>query len=203
TVKPPNLQGTQTNLVTNEYDTNSSSPTFGWVTRQTHADNGVFQFAYSVINGLSTQTTVTEPRGFVRQVTFNGDGYMLTNTRAVGQAEEQHNSSERPSHNNFVTSATNTHGDVTTMTYDARGNELTVTQRPGTADEATTTYTYDPVFNQVLTIADPLNHQTTFGYDAQGNRTTVTDALTHQTTYTYNAAGQVTSVTDPLQHTTS
>src|SRR4029434_10710516 len=41
TVKPPNLQGTSTNLVTNEYTTAADAPTpVGWGKTQKHADGG-------------------------------------------------------------------------------------------------------------------------------------------------------------------
>jgi RHS repeat-associated protein len=203
-VKPPNLQGTQTNLVTNEYTTSADAPTpVGWVKKQTHADGGVYQFAYTVVNGKSAQTDVTDPRGFVRRATFNSDGYTLANTRGYGQSEAQTASSGRESGTNFINSQTNTHGDLTTTTYDSLGNVRTVTRLPGTADEAITTYTYDPVWtSEVATITDPLNHTITIEYDAKGNRKSATDALNHKTLYTVNALGQVTSVTDPLQHTT-
>ena len=49
------------------------------VTRQTLADSGAYQFAYTVGgNGVVTQTDVTDPRGYVRRVTFNASGYPLT-----------------------------------------------------------------------------------------------------------------------------
>jgi YD repeat-containing protein len=82
-VRPPNLQGTQTNLVTNEYTTAADAPTpVGWVKKQTFVDGGVYQFAYNVTNGKSTQTHVTDPRGYVRRVTFNPDGYTLDHRSA-------------------------------------------------------------------------------------------------------------------------
>jgi YD repeat-containing protein len=203
TVKPPNLQGTATNLVTNEYYT-EAGPTQGWLKKQTLADGGVYQFGYSVSNGKSTETTVTDPRDSVRQVTFNPAGYTLSDTRAVGQPEQQGDTSDRPGTGNFIASLMNTHGDVTTTDYDDLGRVTRVTRLPGTADEAITTYTYDPVWtSEVATITDPLNHTMTFEYDEQGNRKSVTDALNHTTTFAYNLAGQVTSVTDPLQHTTT
>ena len=201
TVKPPNLQGTPTNLVTNEYTTAADAPTpVGWVKKQTHADGGVYQFAYTVTNGKSTQTDVTDPRGFVRRVTFNPDGYTLSDTRALGQPEAQGTTTVRQG-GQFVASSTDALLHPTSYTYDDNGNVLTATRLTG-VDAVTTTYTY-AAFNQVATIADPLTHVTTFGYDAKGNRTSVTDALTHTTTFSYNMAGQVTSVTDPLQHTTT
>jgi RHS repeat-associated protein len=204
TVKPPSLQGTQTNLVTNEYTSSSDSPTpVGWVKKQTHADGGVYQFAYTVVNGKSTRTDVTNPRGSTRRVTFNSDGYSLTDTEALGQPEQQVNGTQRETGSNLVTGDTNSLGDETTFTYDDRGNVLTVTRLAGTPDAVTTTYTYDSVFNQVLTVTDALNHRTTVGYDARGNPTSITSALNHTTTRAYNLAGQMISVTDPLQHATT
>ncbi len=68
--------------VTNEYTTTADAPTPpGWVKKQTFADGGTYQFAYTVINGKSTQTDVTNPRGHVRRVTLNSDGYTLSDTR--------------------------------------------------------------------------------------------------------------------------
>jgi YD repeat-containing protein len=58
--------------VTNEYD-----PVSGRVIRQTLADGGVYQFAYTTdANGKVLQTDVTDPRGIVRRMTFTADGYM-------------------------------------------------------------------------------------------------------------------------------
>jgi RHS repeat-associated protein len=202
TVKPPNLQGMQTNLVTNEYTTAADAPTpAGWVKKQTHADGGVYQFAYTVAGGKSTQTDTTDPLGHVRRTTFNSDGYTLGDTRALGASEQQATTSERPTRANFITSSIDALNRPTTTAYDTTGRVTSITRLTG-AEAVTTTYTY-AAFNEVATITDGLNHTTTFGYDARGNRTSVTDALNHTTTFAYNAAGQVTSVTDPLQHTTT
>lgn len=46
------------------------------------ADTRVYRFAYTVSNGKSTQTDVTDPVGYVRRGTFNPDGYTLSDTRA-------------------------------------------------------------------------------------------------------------------------
>jgi len=186
-------------FVTNEYYT--AAPTLGWVKKQTFADGGTYQFAYTVVNSKSTQTDVTNPRGYVRRVTLNSDGYTLSDTRALGTPEQQADSSQRQAGTQRVTSQTNAQGDQTTSTYDGMGNLTSVTRLAGTPEAATTSYTYEPLFHQVATIANPLNHTTTFGYDSKGNRTSVTDPLNHTTTSTFNGAGQLLSVTDPLQHT--
>jgi RHS repeat-associated protein len=200
TIKTPNLQGTPYYLVTNEYETAAGAATLGWVKKQTFADAGVYQFTYTVVNGKSTQTDVTNPRGYVRRVTMNSDGYVLSDTRALGQPEQQVTSSSRLAGSNFVTSHTNVNGDQTTSTFDALGNLATYTVLAGTPDAKTTTYTYESRFNQIETITDPLNHVTSFSYDADGNLSMVTDPLNHSTSMTYNAAGQITTVTDALMH---
>src|SRR5439155_11576379 len=157
TVKPPNLQGTPTNLVTNEYTTSADAPTpVGWVKKQTHADGGIYQFTYNVTNGKSTLTEVIDPRAYKRRVTFNSAGYTLVETRAVDQPEQQATTQIRPSGSNLITSETNTHGDVTTTDYDDLGRVTRVTRFPGTPDEAITTYTYDPVWtSESADITDP------------------------------------------------
>ena len=77
-------------FLTNEYDDGDR------VIKQTQADGSTYQFAYTVdANGKITQTVVTDPRGNIRRVTFNVDGYILTDTRALGTPEEQTTTYER------------------------------------------------------------------------------------------------------------
>ena len=204
TVKTRNQQGSAEVLVTNTYDTTPASPTLGWVTRQTHADGGVFSFAYSVTNGLSTQTDVTDPLGHVRRVTFNADGYSVVQhprlrhggrpDHVVRPAERGRSSSRR----------------ARTRTACRRRRPTTRwgTSRPSRAwpgrrmpsRPATRT---SPRYQQVATITDPLQHTTSFEYDAAGNLTRIIDPLQHATAFTYNPQGLTMSVTDALQHTTS
>ena len=95
--------------------------TFGWITKQTHADGGVYQFTYTFQNGKIDNTVVTDRRGKKRRMTFNADGYTMSDTRAIDEFEEQVNTNDRPTRNNLVSSSTNTHGDVTTTDYDEVG----------------------------------------------------------------------------------
>lgn len=182
-------------FLTNEYDT------AGRVTKQTQADNSTYQFAYTLgVNGKITQTDVTDPRGNVRRVTFNSNGYTLSQTPALGKPEQQTYSYERQSGTNLLLSVTDPLGRITSVSYDAMGNLASVTGLSGTSEAVTTTITHEQGFNQVSSVMDPLNHTTAFGYDPRGNLTSISDPLNHQTTLAYNAAGQLVSVTDPLQH---
>jgi YD repeat-containing protein len=184
--------------LTNTYDTNNR------VSRQTFIDQTFYDFAYTLDgNGKVAQTDVTNPRGYVRRVTFNAAGYPLTDTRASGTALAQTMTYVRDTANR-VTSMTDALGRTTTYTYDSAGNVLTVTRLSGTPDAVTTTFTYEPTFNQVKTVTDPLNHTTTYDYDAFGNVTSITTPLGPQTrtTLAYNTNNQPLTVTTPAGTTT-
>ena len=87
--------------LTNEYDDK------GRVIKQTQADGSTYEFEYTVdANGDITQTLVTDPRGSIRRVTFNTDGYILTDRRALGTQEEQTTIYEREAGTNLVLSIT-------------------------------------------------------------------------------------------------
>ncbi|MGH8244957.1 MAG: DUF6531 domain-containing protein, partial [Gammaproteobacteria bacterium] len=102
--------------LTNQYDAN------GRVTLQTQADNGTWQFAYTLDgNGIVTQTDVTDQRGFVRRVTFNSSGYPLTDTYAVGQPQQAAITIQRQAGSNFPTTVTDPLGRNTAYAYDSMG----------------------------------------------------------------------------------
>jgi RHS repeat-associated protein len=183
--------------MTNDYDS------AGRVIRQTQADGTSYEFAYTLdAQGKITQVDVTDPRGYVRRVTLNTKGYVLTDTRALGQPIQQTTTYERNAATNQITAVVDPLGRRTEFTYDSQGNRTSVTRLAGTPDAVTTGYTYDGTFSQVTSITDPLNHTTTFGYDGQGRLTSITNPLNHQTVITPNAAGQPLSVRDPLNNTT-
>lgn len=80
TVTEPNGQV----MVTNQYDSHNR------VIKQTLADGGVYQFAYSLdCSGNVTQASITDPHGNVRQVAFNSSGYATSVTWASGKSEAQ------------------------------------------------------------------------------------------------------------------
>ncbi len=184
--------------VINTYDAN------GRVATQTQADSTTYQFTYTLDgNGKVIQTDMTDPRGYVKRLTFNSAGYTLTSTEAYGQPEAQTTTYEWQANTNLLLSVTDALNRKTAYTYDSKGNVLTVTRLSGTANAVTTTLTYEPNYNQVATVTDPLNHTTTFGYDAKGNLTSITNALNKMTTITVNNAGQPLTIKDPLNNTTT
>ncbi len=176
-------------FLTNEYDS------AGRVIRQTQADGGVWQFAYTVTAGIITSTTVTDPRGNTNTSRFNASGYLISHTDALGQTTTY----ERAPGSNLILSTTDALGRVTQYTYDATGNVTAITDPLNHAR----TFTYDPTFNKVTSITDPLGNLTTLEYDGQGNLMALTDPLTNTTTITYNGYGQPLTTTDPLGNTTT
>ncbi len=199
--------------LTNLYDANSR------VAQQVLADGGTYQFAYTLNGGKVTATGVTDPRGFLRQVTFNANGYWLTDVRASGRPEQPTTTLQREATSNRVLSLTDTLARQTTFGYDTAGNLTSVTRLAGTAGAVTTSATYESQFNQVTSVTDPLQHTTTFGRtpllrtlasitdplghqvtvesDVVGHPITVTDAV-GTTRLEYGGNGQLAAVTDPL-----
>lgn len=182
--------------LTNEYDA------AGKVIKQTQADNTTYAFAYTLAaDGRVTQTDVTSPRGQLRRVTFNAGGYILTDARAVGAAEQQTITYERQAGSDLPLSITDQLGRKTAYAYDATGNVTAITRLAGTPNAATYTFTYEPTFNYPASVTDPQNRTTNFEYDGKGNVTGAVDALGHRTTFTYSPTGQLTSARDARGNT--
>jgi RHS repeat-associated protein len=198
--------------LTNAYDANSR------ISMQTQPDTTTWQLAYTLDQGKVIQTDLTDPRGFIRRLTFNSDGYTLTDIRALNQPEQQtttyvRSASGQPG-SNLISQVTDPLSRVTTYAYDAAGNAQTITRLPGTGDQVVSTLSYEApfsyqplssgVFNRILTIVPSTattDGQVTIGYTGL-TRATITDARGKQTLIDYNAAGQPTAVTDPLIHIT-
>ncbi len=176
----------------NDYDIN------GRVIQQTQADGSVYRYAYTLDGSNKVvQTDVTDPRGFLRRVTFNTAGFWLTDTRALGKPEQQSITAERQPGTNFIAADTDTLLRRTEYEYDpVSGDLLRVTRMAGTSEAAPTTLTYEQTRHQIETVTDPLDHTTRFGYDSRGALASVTDPLNHVVTIENNAAGQPISISD-------
>jgi len=189
-------------FLTNAYDTS------GRVITQTQADGTTYQVAYTVdANNVITQTDVTDPRGIVERLTFNGQGYVLTDTLALGRPEQQVTTYTRQAGTHLVQSVTDALSRQTTFTYDTMGNATSVVRLAGTPQAVTTTFTYEApsawTFNRLTSVTTPINTTTTWAYDDPNRKITITDPLGHQTVLTHNTAGQPVSVANALQQTTT
>ena len=177
-------------FITNEYD-----PLTGRVVRQTQADGGVWQFAYTLSGSFVTETTVTDPRGNPTTYRFSAEGFTLSTADALGQTTVN----EYAPGSNLLAATTDPLGRTTRFGYDAQGNVTTVTDPAGRVRS----FTYEPVFNLLSSVTDPFGQVTQFAYDVQGNLTFITDPLGKVTTLTYSAFGQPLTTTDPLGNTTT
>ena len=184
-------------ILTNEYNAD------GRVSRQTLAEGEFFTFTYTTdTNGNVTQTDITDSTGDVRRVTFNAEGFTLTDTRSFGTSLAQTVTYQRQPGTNFVTSVTDTGGKRTDIARDAMGNVTSVTNSANVPGESlTTNFSFD-TGNRLTNITDPLNHSTTFGYDPKGNLATVTSAVGLAASFTYDSAGRRTSLTDSIGRST-
>jgi RHS repeat-associated protein len=179
--------------LTNDYDAN------GRVESQTLADGGVWQLAYTTDGaGKVTQTDVTNPRGYVRRVTFDSAGYRLSDTRAHGTPRAQQTSYTYAATSHHVASITDARGRRTEYAYNDAGKVIAITRLAGTAGALTTTFSYEPAFSQLTSVTDPLGHGPTYEYDTRGALVEITDGTGHATTLTPNTAGQPTTIQDPL-----
>jgi len=145
------------NYLQNQYNVNDM------VSQQTEADGGVFQFSYSMdSNGNVTQTNLTDPRGYLRIVDFNSDGYITSDARAVGVPESQTTTYDVQEGTGIVLGITDALSRQTTFSYDALANLTSITTLSGTSAAATTSFTYEQHYNQLSSVTDPLGDETIF-----------------------------------------
>lgn len=155
---------------------------------------------YEGYTALVNQVDVTDPRGFVRRAVFNAQGYVSSDTRALGQPEQQTFTYTYYA-DNLLQSVTDQLGRTTGFDFDFNGNLALIVRLFGTPQAVTTLMTYSNPYGHIASITDPLNNTTNFSYDAQGNLLSITDPLGHQSTFT-NSSGQPASVTDAVGNTT-
>jgi RHS repeat-associated protein len=183
--------------VTTHYDAN------GRVDQQTEGDGGVYHFNYTLNgSGRVTATTVTDPLGHQRKVTFNANGYPVTDTAAYGTSLAETTTYTRIPGSQQVASVTDPLGRKSSFVYDDAGDVTSATAMAGTAEARTTSYTYDSTYGLLTSVTDPLNHTTSYTINDQGEETAATDPLGRVTAMTYNADGQPATVTDPTGATT-
>jgi RHS repeat-associated protein len=150
---------------------------------------------------LVSQVSVTDPRGYTRQVSFNQFGHETSDTRALGMPEQE-TTTYTYYPDNLVNTMTDQLGRVTAYSYDVNANSTSITLLSGTSNAITASALYDSMFSNPLTVTDPLGNTTSINYDTYGSPTSAIDPLGHQTTFSHNGMGLLTSVTDAMLYTT-
>ncbi|MFP8883822.1 RHS repeat-associated core domain-containing protein [Streptomyces mangrovi] len=170
----------------------------GRVKKQTLTEGAVYDFTYTEgADGQITATEVTEPGGAVRKVTFDADGYGVSDTAAHGTDLARRTVFERgPNHR--IDAIIDPYGRRTEPAYDTNGNITSTTELAGTEAARTTgTVTLDGPYDQPTRYVDALGKTTTLTYDTNGDLATITDPEGRTTTYTHTATGQIATTTDP------
>ncbi len=181
-----------------------------------------YQFAYDELDFLCCQgctcgplpppiiqdTTLTDPAGVQRQVTWDGNytPYPITDTRAKTLPEEQtityHYVANNPG---MLSSVTDALSRTTALTYDGvgagQGNVTSITRMSGTVQAAATTLTYDyqplpldGTLRRLASIAEPGLPPTTLTYYSNGQEWTPSGPLTGQQVVIADPTGVQTSV---------
>ena len=182
----------QITYLTNQYDSK------GRVLKQTLADGGTYQFAW---------TTGSAPS--LAEAEFGGSGNLPPGGSATAVVAFRNCSDCSEGYQPLISKVdvTDPRGIVREVQFGTSGQMSTDTYALGTPQQQTFTYTYY-ADNLLESVTDPLGRETTYTYDANGNLTQVTrlagtqNALT--TSFGYDPTfSQLTSVTDPLTNTTS
>ncbi|WP_431931220.1 RHS repeat-associated core domain-containing protein [Nonomuraea jabiensis] len=182
--------------LTNVYDAN------GRIGTQTILGEGTYTFAYTLSEDGKrvTATQVTEPGGTVRRTTYDDEGYLATDTSAVGTDQEHTIRVARDADSDLPTEVDDGLGRTTTVGYDGDGNPQTMKGTAGGAEvSGRATYNGTP-YGRPDTLTDPNNVTTRLEYDTRGNPTKVTDALGRSWITTYNSQGKPLTSTSPMGH---
>jgi RHS repeat-associated protein len=176
-------------FLANEYDG------AGRVIRQTQADGGVWTFAYTTTGDFISQTAVADPKGNTTTYRFNSEGFLTSQTDALGQIT----TFERQSGTNLVLAIIDSLNRRATFSYDANGNVTSVRDPAGNIRR----FEYEAIFDKLARMIDPLGQITRFEYDANGDLTATVDSAGSRTTIVYNDFGQPKSMTDALGNTST
>ena len=151
-------------------------------------------------------TTITDPRGYVYEYTYDLDNRLIQTKDPLSQTEHvTYDPGSRVTavrdkmglteeyaydpHGNVV-SVTATNGLITRFQYDILDNMIRVIM----PSSLTATYRYD-VMGNVTQATDTMKRTTKYSYDIEGNMTSLTDASGRTETMTYDIAGRLTSST--------
>ncbi len=179
------------------------------VSQQQMADGSLWQIAYTEDSaGRIAQANVTDPRGIVRRVIFNGNRQVISHTTACRSAPPATDPCNltiaetatytRQTGSNLVTAIQDPLLRQTTFQYDTQGHLLSRTNLANSGTPITSSYTTDPALSRVSGVTDTLSRTAAFTYDAQGNLTVVSGPLGHTTQFDYLPSGQPYRITDAL-----
>jgi RHS repeat-associated protein len=175
----------------------------GRVVEQTQADGTTYKFDYhrSCVSGSEAScatwgpltTTVTDPRGIKRRVTFDAATLPLRDVLAADTVDEEVTTIERDGDGRPVRTTDPT-GLVTTFEYDAAGNVIRAREGVGTAKVVVRSRSFDRA-QRLTGEVDANGSATTYTYDRHGQLTTITDPTGRSVGFAYEGTnGQPASI---------
>jgi RHS repeat-associated protein len=178
----------------NEYEAH------GRISHQTLGDGGTFTFAYTENPETKAveATTVTDPRGYERKVTFNAEHFPTSEVDARGTDVQETTKYEVQSGSGLVLGVTDPLGRITAYEYNSSGSVIKETSLAGTLLARSTEFTYEPNTDELASVTDALKHTTTYHYGKDGELLSETDPLGHTTHFEYNGEGERTAITNAL-----
>src|SRR6266699_119198 len=95
------------------------------ISRRSRIPSATYQLAYAVDgSGNVTQTDVTDPRGTIKRLTFNGSHYITSDVEAYGTSLARTTTTTRQTGSNLVTALVDGLSRRTEYTYDTAGHVL-------------------------------------------------------------------------------
>jgi RHS repeat-associated protein len=173
------------------------------VKTQTAADGGVTKFDYTDVNGVITETRMTDPRETVRRFLFNDKGQVISDTKAFGTPFAQETITEYETNGVRVKSKTDALKRKTTFVYDAKGFVKESTVLADTAEARTEKRERNGPNSELTKFTDEYGKDTLYGLDPRGAVETITDSVGRKTTFVNNERGLVTKVTDNASKVTT
>ncbi len=153
------IEQTQADGSTDKFNwTPSANSSQTWVQKSEPPGSPVNRYSSTDSEGFTgtiSNVDVTDPRGYVRHVTFNTYGYTTSDTRAVGQPQQQTTTYQYYA-DNLLKSVTDTLGRTTAFDYDVNSNTTLTTLLSGTANAVSYVTTYTSPFAELASATDPL-----------------------------------------------
>ncbi|WP_306210107.1 RHS repeat-associated core domain-containing protein [Actinoplanes sp. RD1] len=169
----------------------------GRVKTQKAADDTVTAFDYTLSGTAVTETRVTDPRGHVRRITFNANGFMVDDTKAYGTDKAQTFHYDYDASGVRKAATTDALGRRTTWIYNAKGQVTQTTVLAGTADARTEKFDFAGPHSELTKFTDSYGKETIYEPDTRGALKSVTDAMKRKTLVGVDGSGLITTMTDP------
>ncbi len=169
----------------------------GRVKTQQAADDSVTAYDYTLANNAVTETRVTDPRGHVRRMTFNANGFLVDDTKAYGTDKAQTVHTDYDSSGIRKAASTDALGRKTTWVYNAKGQVSQTTVLAGTTDARTEKFDHTGPHSELTKFTDSFGKETIYELDPRGALKSITDPMKRKTLVGVDGSGLIATTTNP------